>query len=140
MNGKKTNFIEGQFESYRKWIKWMEQVYPERKFMLEHRLEGLKPITYDSIANGSYQVDKSNSREAKLADDIITLETRFNLACRVIRFCEENFCKVKEEYQEVITLRYKYGFNVKQISEMTKFEPSTIYKIIERETKRLSEL
>lgn len=130
------NFIKSQLESWRSCINWIERIYPERLYELEHELTGIKAITYEEKMGGG--TSNESMRRSVIIDKINELDLYRKHCESVIAFCEKLMERVKPQYREVFEYRYKTQATWSWISYKTGYSSSGFFKILDVETERLA--
>lgn len=130
------NFIKSQLESWRSCMNWINVVYHEKMFELEHELKNEKAISYEDKQGGTTL--NESMRRSMVIDKMNELD-KFKTHCEtVIEFCESLMSKVRPQYKDVFEYRYWSCATISWIGYQTGFEEDTIYKICDRETERIA--
>ncbi|QIK70853.1 hypothetical protein G7062_11350 [Erysipelothrix sp. HDW6C] len=130
------NYIKDQLSSWRKCINWIDKVFPEKEFIIQHELDGLKATTYEERVGGGES--NESMRRSKLNDKMNDLIAEKEHCESVIRHCERILNKVQPKYRVVFEYRYKHSSTISYIGFKTGYEGKTVYQIIDRETERIA--
>ena len=130
------NFIKSQLESWRSCINWIERIYPERLYELEHELTRIKAIAYEEKIGGG--TSNESMRRSVIIDKINELNVYKKHCESVIAFCENIIERVKPEYKAVFEYRYQTQCTWSYITYRTGWSKTSFFRILDVETERLA--
>ena len=131
------NFIKGQLESYRECKNWLKG-YDTKWFLLEHELTKIKGMNIGG--EGGSGGSNESMRRSVVNDNMNELRSLKEHCERTIQICECILSKTKPEYREVMEMFYINGDEISKIESHTMYERNYIYRILRKETLRLSTL
>lgn len=130
------NYIKAILSTWHPCKNWLERVYPEAKFKLDHKLENFKAISYEEKLGGS-GVDESYRRSCVI-DEINELEEERRQCQKTIIICEKIIAKIPEEYHATFRLLYEQGNTLENVAVKVPYnDKSYVLRLVDRETQRL---
>ena len=132
------NFIKDQLSSYRKCENWLKE-FETKWFLLEHELTKIKGMNIGGDGGGGGGSNES-MRRSVINDNMNDLRALKEHCERTIGLCDSMLGRVRPEYKEIMEMYYIDNADITKIQSQTGYESRYIYKIIGKETLRLSNL